>query len=157
MKKQIVRLTESDLHNLIKESTKRILEYTTYSRSDYESGEESTTVDVGETFLDEFDEVYDEDECNEIFDALYDEFREGTEVDVEYSIDNIDPDSGYYGTTTVDKLWMADENVFTRMAQQGLIPSDLVKPLIKAIKLRALEQMELDRCGTSKQVDAQLR
>ena len=121
MKKQIIRLSESDLHKIIKESVNAILneakysiDYTEYIEDEIELWE----VDLSEELI-EFLEDYD--------DKIYDT------VSVKIEIDNEPYNSGNYWTPPSGGVAFVDCEVDTDGRFKAILPDNLYSEFISTV------------------------
>ena len=120
MKKQIIRLTESDLHHIIKESVKRVLVETNelydewYEEEDYDghTGEEGMvrSYNIGTYYIDQAEEDAKENGYDDVADYL------------EYWFSEIQPDCPWYWTKVGSGYGYNGDTIFVN---DGIVCKDI--------------------------------
>lgn len=152
--KQVIRLTESDLHNIINESVRRIINEHDYDEWDeddsldgYPSDQEVDVVSVyfdwnkGELF-DTYNQETDEEE-----DPTYkvlEEYLPTAIVHIDSDYEEYDRETNYGGGYSINRATIDedDANILKELEQNGQIPQGLADDLIAAIEDQGEEQAQ---------------
>lgn len=151
--KKIIRLTESDLHNIINESVRRLMkeydeddidfEKEWDERDDYEDVPSEIEVDVLQIVADNFD-VDDE---SEIWHTLENELPYvNVDIETDYEKEEMDyyNGTGVQGGYSINNVSLSDKDrqSLISLSQNGKLPSGFIKPLIDAIEEYARNKAE---------------
>lgn len=149
--KQVIRLTESDLRNLINESVRRIIKEHDYDEwdenDDYSNDVPDQEVDVLDVFAnsDLYDEYEQEDDNgNQLVYNVLEENIPTALVNIKSSYSETEYDTGWPGGYEI-KDWFIDENdanIINQLEQNGQIPQGMADDLIAAIEEQGYGQAE---------------
>jgi hypothetical protein len=154
--KQVIRLTESDLRNLINESVRRIIkehDYDEWDESDYgdDDAPSDQEVDVLDLYVNsDLAEKYGQ-ETDDEDDLTYNALEENIPtalVNVESSYS--EPEMDYYNGTgwgggyVIDNCYIddGDAKIIKQLEQNGQIPQGMADELIAAIEEQGQSQAE---------------
>lgn len=149
--KQVIRLTESDLRNLINESVRRIIEGDIEKEwdenDDYINVVPDQEVDVLNVYANKglYDEYEQEDDNgNQLVYNVLEENIPTALVNIKSSYSEQEYDTGWPGGHDIENYYISknDANTIKQLEQNGQIPQGMADDLIAAIEQQGYEQAQ---------------